>query len=233
MKIAIMQPYILPYIGYFQLINAVDAFVVYDNIEFTKKGWINRNRILVNGKDDYFTIPLKKDSDYLNINHRYISESYTKDKTKIVARISELYKKSPYFSEVFPLIEDIFYYNELNLFDFVFYSIKSISTYLEITTKFIVSSTITIDHSLRSQDKVIAICNELNSTSYLNPIGGVELYSKEIFSNNGLQLNFIKSNPIEYEQFAYAFVPWLSIIDVLFFNSKEKVKTFLNEYTII
>jgi hypothetical protein len=233
MKIAIMQPYLFPYIGYFQLINAVNQFVIYDNIEFTKKGWINRNRILVNGKDDYFTLPLKKDSDFLHVNQRKVAESYSKDRAKIIGRIAELYKKAPQYNEVFPLIESIFSTNEENLFDFIFYSLKKISHYLEIKTEFIVSSSIAINHSLKSQDKVVAICKELRATTYINPIGGTELYSKDTFNKNDLQLNFIKSNTIKYQQFDNEFVPWLSIIDVLLFNPKEKVQEYLNHYTIL
>lgn len=233
MKIAIMQPYLFPYIGYFQLINAVDQFVIYDNIEFTKKGWINRNRILMHGKDYCFTIPLKKDSDFLHVNQRKVADSYSKDRAKIIGRIAELYKKAPQYNDVFPLIESIFNTNEENLFDFVFNSLKKISNYLEIKTEFIVSSSIAINHSLKSQNKVIAICKELNATQYVNPIGGVELYSKDIFNKNGLQLNFIKSNTIKYQQFDYEFVPWLSIIDVLLFNPKEKVQEYLNQYKIL
>lgn len=233
MKIAIMQPYLFPYIGYFQLINEVDQFVIYDNIEFTKKGWINRNRILVNGKDDYFTLPLKKNSDFLHVNQRKVADSYSKDRAKIIGRIVELYKKAPQYNEVFPLIESIFSTNEENLFDFIFNSLKIISHYLEIKTEFIVSSSIAINHSLKSQDKVIAICKELRATNYINPIGGTELYSKDTFNKNDLQLNFIKSNTIKYQQFDYEFVPWLSIIDVLLFNPKEKVQEYLNQYTIL
>ena len=84
MKLAIMQPYIFPYIGYFQLINAVDKFVIYDNIQFTKKGWINRNMILVNGKDEYITLPLKKDSDFLNVDERVLSDTFKQEKKKII-----------------------------------------------------------------------------------------------------------------------------------------------------
>ncbi|WP_367773672.1 WbqC family protein [Flavobacterium sp. WC2421] len=233
MKVAIMQPYFLPYIGYFQLINAVDVFVIYDNIEFTKKGWINRNRILVNGKDNYFTLPLKKNSDFLHVNQRKIADSYSKDKTKIISKITELYKKAPQYDEVFPLIKTIFNTNEENLFDFVFHSLKIITEYLEIKTEFIVSSSIKIDHSLKSQDKVIAICKELSATDYINPIGGTELYSKDTFNKNDVQLNFIKSNNIDYQQFDNDFIPWLSIIDVLFFNSREKVQGYLNQYTLL
>lgn len=233
MKVAIMQPYFLPYIGYFQLINAVDVFVIYDNIEFTKKGWINRNRILVNGKDNYFTLPLKKNSDFSHVNQRKIADSYSKDKTKIISKITELYKKAPQYDEVFPLIKTIFNTNEENLFDFVSHSLKIITEYLEIKTEFIVSSSIKIDHSLKSQDKVIAICKELSATDYINPIGGTELYSKDTFNKNDVQLNFIKSNNIDYQQFDNDFIPWLSIIDVLFFNSREKVQGYLNQYTLL
>src|SRR4030042_5533275 len=97
MKIAIMQPYFLPYIGYFQLMNAVDEFVIYDNIEFSKKGWINRNRILVNGKDSYITIPLKKDSDYLDVRDRYLAETWSSEKIKMLKRIIGSYRKAPRF----------------------------------------------------------------------------------------------------------------------------------------
>ncbi len=227
-----MQPYLLPYIGYFQLINCVDKFVVYDNIQYSKKGWINRNRILVNGRDDYFTIPLKKDSDFLNVDQRFIADSYAKEKNKIITRINELYKKAPQYQIISPLIAEVFNAEFDNLFEFILNSLKKICAFLEIKTELILSSEISIDHSLKAQDKVIALCKKLNATHYLNPIGGTELYSKSVFKENNIELNFIKSNDIEYPQFNYDFMPWLSIIDVLFFNSKQDVQQFLNSYTI-
>lgn len=227
-----MQPYLLPYIGYFQLINCVDKFVVYDNIQYSKKGWINRNRILVNGRDDYFTIPLRKDSDFLNVDQRFIADSYSKEKNKIITRINELYRKAPQYQIISPLITEIFNAEFDNLFDFIHNSLKIICEFLEIKTELILSSAISIDHSLKAQDKVIALCKKLNATHYLNPIGGTELYSKSVFKENNIELNFIKSNAIEYSQFSYDFIPWLSIIDVLFFNSKQDVQQFLNSYTI-
>ncbi|PVX46610.1 WbqC-like protein [Flavobacterium sp. 103] len=233
MKVAIMQPYFLPYIGYFQLINAVDVFVIYDNIEFTKKGWINRNRILVNGKDDYFTLPLKKASDFLNVNQRELSESYHKDSIKILSKIAELYKKAPQYNEVFPLIEKVFMFENQNLFDFIFNSLKIFCNYLEIKTNFVVSSSVLIDHSLKSQNKVIAICKQLQATNYINAIGGQELYDKEMFEKNKIELNFIKTDPIKYKQFDNDFIPWLSIIDVIMFNSLEESKLLLNKYKLV
>ena len=107
MKLAIMQPYLFHYIGYFQLIHEVDEFVIYDNIEFTKKGWINRNRLLVNGKDSYITVPLKNDSDYLNVSERFLAGNWASEKKKILNRIFESYKKTENFETVFPIIKNI------------------------------------------------------------------------------------------------------------------------------
>lgn len=233
MKLAIMQPYFFPYIGYFQLINAVDEFVIYDNIQFTRKGWINRNRILVNQKDDYISLPLKKDSDFLNVNQRFLSDTWPFDRKKMLNRILELYRKAPQFEPTFVLFEKCLMMDEMNLFDFIHNGLNEILKYLSITTKLTVSSTIEIDHQLKSEEKVLAICKAQNANTYINPIGGIELYSKERFERNGINLQFQKSNPINYFQYKNEFVPWLSILDVLMFNTKEEVKIFLNDYQLL
>lgn len=233
MKIAIMQPYFLPYIGYFQLLNAVDKFVIYDNIEFTKKGWIHRNRMLLNGSDEYFTLPLKKDSDFLDVNQRVLADSFESDKIKLLRKIKELYNKAPQFESVYPIIESILNYKKNNLFCFILNALNEINNYLEIKTEIIISSSLPINHALKSEAKVLAICKTMKATHYLNAIGGLELYSKETFQSNDVELNFIKSNAIIYPQFDKEFVPWLSILDVLFFNTKEKVQEYLQQYTIV
>jgi hypothetical protein len=233
MKLAIMQPYFFPYIGYFQLINSVDEFIIYDNIQYTKKGWINRNRILCEGKDRLISLPLKKDSDYLNVVDRNLSESWVKDKNKMLNIIKSSYIKSPYFNEVFELISDCLSYKEFNLFKFIHNSILLINNFLDIKTPVIISSTLNVDHNLKSQNKVLSLCKERNSNFYINTIGGVDLYDKKIFKDNGINLMFIKSNPIQYKQFDDNFIPWLSIIDVMMFNSKEKIKDYLNNYTLL
>jgi hypothetical protein len=233
MKVGIMQPYFLPYIGYFQLLNAVDIFVVYDNIEYTKKGWINRNRILVNGKDEYFTIPIKKDSDFLNINQRFLAETFEKDKIKILRKINESYRKAPFYEQGNYLIEDILSFKSFNLFEFIFNSIIKICYYLDISTQIVRSSEISIDHSLKSEKKVISICNFFKTNTYINSIGGIELYSKVEFKKNNLELIFLKTHKIEYKQFDYTFVPLLSILDIIMFNSKDQIKSFLNNYKLI
>ena len=232
-KVAIMQPYLFPYIGYFQLVHSADEFIIYDNIEYTKKGWINRNRILFNGSPQIFTIPLKKDSDFLKVDQRKISDSWDKERSKILNSIRTSYKKSPYFESIFPLVEECLNFREDNLFKFILNSVEKICNFLDIKTPIVNSSSLDIDHSLKSQDKVLSICINRGSTMYINAIGGMNLYSKKSFKDNGIDLKFIKSSPIQYDQFKNEFVPWLSIIDVMMFNSKEKIKEYLNLYELI
>ena len=228
-----MQPYLFPYLGYFQLINAVDKIVIYDNIEYTRKGWINRNRILLDGKDIFFTIPVKKDSDFLNIRERYLADNSEINIRKILAQISNSYRKAPFFKEIYPVLERLFLSGEKNLFDYVFNTISEICTLLEIKTELIISSELNMDHDLKAEQKVLEINRILNSDIYINPIGGTELYDKENFKNKGVELLFIKSKQIRYDQSGTEFTEGLSIIDVLMFNDLNKVKSFLNEFELV
>ncbi len=229
MKIAIMQPYFLPYIGYWQLLHAVDQFVVYDNIKYTKKGWINRNRYLLENKDKYFTIPLQKDSDYLNICERQISNSYNKN--KLFRQISSAYKKAPYYAPIIDIFHTILFYNETNLFDYIFHSIKIICSILDIKTNIIISSSLPCNQTLKSPQRIFDICNYLKANTYINPIGGTKLYSKEEFATHDINLLFHQSLPITYQQTATSFIPYLSILDILMFNNINEVKNFLEKAT--
>jgi WbqC-like protein family len=232
-KIAIMQPYFFPYIGYFQLINAVDEFVVYDNIEYTKKGWINRNRILLDGKDSYITLPLKRDSDYLDVKERRLAGTWPTERNKILSQITGAYGKAPYFNTAYSIIKKSFLFEDDNLFNFLLNSLFLLGEYLEINTPFLISSTISIDHELKSEKKVLEICKARGADKYYNPIGGVELYSRGNFKNAGLDLFFLKTNNFQYRQFNNDFIPFLSIIDVMMFNSREKIKEYLDFYHVV
>jgi hypothetical protein len=233
MKLAIMQPYFFPYIGYFQLLNAVDEFVIYDNIEFTKKGWINRNRILVNGNDAFITLPLKKDSDFLHVRDRYLADSWDLERKKMLNKLGESYRKAPHFAAVFPLIERCILFDDRNLFSLILNSIKEIMNYLDIHSTITISSSISIDHSLKSAEKVISICKHQKSDTYINPIGGRTLYDPGLFKMHKIDLRFLESDLVEYKQYNNQFQPWLSIIDVMMFNPintlQEMVKT---KYTL-
>lgn len=218
-----MQPYFLPYIGYFQLIASVDQFIVYDNIKYTKKGWINRNRMLQNGKDAMFSLPLKSDSDYLDICQRELSVEFSRD--KLLNQFRGAYRRAPYFDQSFPLIEEIVCFDDANLFEYLHHSIVKICAHLGITTEIKKSSSINIDHTLKNQDKVLALCEAVSANTYVNAIGGIELYSKETFREKSIDLKFIQSKNFEYLQYGDAFVPWLSIIDLMMFNSQDVLQT--------
>jgi len=231
MRLAIMQPYFLPYIGYWQLIAAVDVFVVYDNIKYTKKSWINRNRFLVNGKEALFSLPLRKDSDFLDVNQRYLADSF--DREDLIRRFREAYRKAPEFHTFMPTLEDLIRFSSNNLFDYILNSIYKICEFLGIKTQVIISSTVACDHSLKSSDRVQAICKALCADTYINPIGGSELYSKEDFKQKGVMLRFFRPNAFEYPQGTLDFMPWLSILDVLMFNSAQSFnESMLEKYEI-
>ncbi len=231
LTVAIMQPYFLPYIGYFQLIAASDKFIVYDNIKYTKRGWINRNRLLQGGEAAGFTIPIEADSDYRQVWERKIAADFRPE--KLLARIDGCYRRAPYFNMVFPLIESIVQYPDRNLFGYLTNSIRRVCEYLGIDTEIKVASTIMADHQLRGQERVLAICKSLQADRYLNAIGGTELYSREEFDAQGVELRFLRSRPIEYPQFDGAFVPWLSIVDVMMFNSKQGISSMLFDRDLI
>lgn len=232
MRLAIMQPYFFPYIGYFQLIAAVDLFIVYDNIKYTKKGWINRNRMLQNGKDMMFSLPLKHDSDKLDVCDRELAADFSCD--KLLNQFKGSYHRAPYFSQTFPLIEQIVRHQDTNLFRFLHYSIIKTCEHLGIATEIRISSGIAINHDLKNQDKVLALCVALGASTYVNAIGGRELYSKETFRERGVELKFIQSKPFQYLQFGNEFVPWLSIVDVMMFNSVEAVnESLVTKYEIV
>jgi len=232
MKLAIMQPYFFPYIGYFQLIAAVDRFIVYDNIKYTKKGWFNRNRILKNGRDILFSLPLKSDSDFLDVRDRELAADFKMN--KLLNQIKGSYQLAPYFKQVFPLVEHIMQYGNFNLFRFLHNSIVKTCEYLRIDTEIEISSDIQIAHTLKNQDKVIALCKKSGASIYINAIGGLDLYSKKDFHAKGIELKFIKPMPFEYKQFDNEFVPWLSIIDVLMFNSIDAIGAYLySNYELI
>ncbi len=230
MKIGIMQPYFWPYLGYFQLLHAVDQYVIYDQIKYTKKGWINRNRYLCNGQAKYFTIPIAKGADQLDVCERKIAAHFERKKLK--SQIQAAYCKAPYFQEIFPLFCSCADYTEENLFQFLFYSVKKIVSYLEIDTKIIVSSSLQIGHEVHGKDKVLAICRKLQADTYINPEGGKALYQKQDFAQEGIQLYFLEMQELIYPQFNGTFVENLSILDVLMFCSKKEVIRMLEQYRL-
>jgi hypothetical protein len=233
MRIAIMQPYLFPYIGYFQLIYSVDKFVVYDDVQYIKHGWINRNKIRVNGNEYLFTFSVKKASTYLNINERYFSERFSREKDKLLKLLQANYSKAPFYKETTSLVNEILEIEEDNISLKLIQSLKMLCSYIGITTSFCISSELQKNNELCGENQVIEINKRLKSTHYINSIGGLELYNRENFLREGITLNFIKSKLIYEEQLNNKFIPFLSIIDVLMFNSVAEIRELLNQYELV
>jgi WbqC-like protein family len=232
MKLAIMQPYLFPYIGYFQLIHSVDKFVVYDDVNFINRGWINRNNILANGASCFFTIPLTKSSQNKKI-HEIAVALDAKGIDKLLKTIDHCYRRSPYFEPVRKLITSILTSQPSDIASLNRFQIKQLCGYLGITTQIVDSSRVYKNNHLKGEDRILDICISEKATAYFNPIGGTELYDAKRFNDHNIDLRFIKTRFAEYQQGNHPFVPGLSIIDVLMFNSADRVREMLNHYDLI
>lgn len=231
--IAIMQPYLFPYIGYFQLINAVDCFIILDSVTFIKSGWINRNRILINDEPIMFNFNCKNISSNRLIKDILINKE-SKSLNTFRKTLEYNYKKAPYYPIVEELCSHIYEQieNDIFLVDFILRSMQIINEYLGITTTIIPTSS-QYNNELCGQARIINICKMERADCYINPIGGTELYNKQIFAENNIDLKFLKSREIRYKQFSNEFVPWLSIIDVMMFNSVDQIRSILAEYDLV
>lgn len=233
MKVGIMQPYIFPYIGYWQLINSVDKFVILDDVNYIMRGYINRNSILLNGKPYRFTISIRKASQERLIMDTKLSFGH-EEREKFLKTIRNAYRNAYCYENVMPLIEEIINNKENDLTKFIKFSIERIMQYLQIQTEILSSSEIQKNNALKGEERIIEICQRLKADTYINPCGGRKLYNSENFANNNIELFFLDtySNKIIYDQGKESFERNLSIIDVLFFNDVETIKGFLREYEL-
>jgi WbqC-like protein family/Acetyltransferase (GNAT) family len=231
-KIAIIQPYTFPYIGYFQLIEASNLIVFYDDVNYIKKGWINRNRILHNNEDLLFSVPILNAS-----QNRLINETSPlidrKWKDKFNKQLIHSYRKAPYFSDVIDKIISVFEIDYIDITDLAINSLLSVYDYLDLKINYKKSSVCSPGtKGMEKADRLIEITKAFSFEAYINPIGGVNLYDRKYFDSKGVNLYFARSEPIEYKQFDNEFVPWLSIIDILMFNDKKTVLEYFTKYTI-
>lgn len=243
MKIGIMQPYFFPYIGYFQLISSVDKFLLYDNINFIKNGWISRNRILeINREPVYFYVPLKGKSSFKKINEIKINEDLAW-REKILKFIYFNYRRSLYFNEVYNFLERCFSFFEDNIGDYNKFLIKYLIEYLDIDTELIFDNSKyynfeyeisnLIEDKNKKMERIIYICNLEKADTYINPIGGVNVYNKNYFKKQGIDLFFIKTHEYYYKQNSYKFFKNLSIIDVLMNCGKVETKNLIHKYDLV
>ena len=234
MRLAVMQPYVFPYLGYFQLLSAVDRFVFFDDVNFIKKGWIHRNQVLVSGKKHLFSIPLQRASQNRLISETYLHPTgYGQWRDTFLKTVHQNYRQAPCFPAAYALLSQVLGRTHETIAELAVDSIESVAHYLGLKTDFRRSSSLPYDRNQKGQDKIIAICQQQNATTYVNPIGGTGLYDAATFATHNVALYFIKSAEVSYPQPGSDFVPHLSMIDVLMFNDIPQINQLLEQYTLI
>ncbi len=227
-NLSINQPYFFPYIGYFQLIHASDKFISLEDVNFITGGWINRNRILINGAPAYLSVPLMDASQNRKINEtRVLKEDGWKD--NILKKLRMSYSRAPFYSDCFKLVSNTLNIDSELISDIAFQSILEVCNYAGLRREFGKSSA---QNELKGEEKIIGICHSEKADSYINLPGGENIYNKDSFSKRGIALKFIEPEIREYKQFRSPFVPALSIIDVLMFNSPSAVMEMISSYTL-
>lgn len=231
-SVAVMQPYLFPYIGYFQLVKASNHFVFYDDVNFIKQGWIHRNRILINQAPTFFQVECKDASPNRKINETMINPAW--DSSKLMKTLEMTYKKAPFYSVVIDLVREVLADIKGPISKLNEGSIVVCSRYLELESQFHTSSALSIGIDEGRAQRLVSITKYFGSDQYINLVGGQELYSKELFAEKGVTLSFV--NPVlnPYPQFnARSFVPGLSIIDVLMNNSPEATRHLIDCYELV
>lgn len=229
MRGAIMQPYFFPYIGYYQLAYGVEKFIFLDDVNYIKKGYVNRNSILFNKEKFYFSIPVEKISQNRKINEH----NYTGDFLKFLNLIENAYKKSPNFHTIMPLIEDIALDQNLNVAEKNSKSLIDVFSYLDIDRDFLFSSKIDPLPKEKGEERILTLCKKSNINKYINAFGGQSLYDIQNFKNSKIELKFIKSNIPAYSQGCDNFIENLSIIDILMNCDKKETRELLEQYSLI
>jgi hypothetical protein len=233
MKVAIMQPYFFPYLGYFQLINAVDKFVIYDDVTYIKQGWINRNNILVSGESFQFSIPLEKSSSFKKINDTILHPRlYSIWRFKFLKTLTHAYLKAPYFLVGYKLIEKVLFEEYENISQLNAGAITEVCKLLNIKTHIVTSSTVYKNDFLKGDQRIFDICKKESASVYINPIGGKSLYCKKSFAEKGFELLFLKSNALSYYQNQNYFIPNLSIIDLIMYVHNDQLGNYFKQYTL-
>lgn len=234
MKIGIMQPYFFPYIGYFSLINSTDFWVVFDTPQFIRHGWIERNRILKpGGADQYIKVPLIKASRNTSIQDMRINNTSSWEE-KIYAQLTLYKKKAPFYKGVLDLLKEVLSYQGDSIVELNINGLKAVCKYLNIPFNYSIYSHLDLDIQVDSPDEwALEIAKHYKATTYINPENGMSFFDSQKYKDANVELLFQKMRLCEYKQIEGTFIPGLSIIDVMMFNSPAEIKTMLTNFELI
>jgi hypothetical protein len=230
--IAVMQPYLFPYIAYFQLMNAVDCFVSYDDVQYIPRGWVNRNRILSNGAPVWFSVPVASGPRHWTIAQRTYALTERR-RTDLLRRLEGCYARAPFLAETMDIVREVLDSNDLSVAALNLRGLRVVARELGIGCEVVAASEIDVASELRGQDRILGICETLGAQRYINPIGGVELYSGDAFRERGMELFFLRTGEVRYDQRGGEFVPYLSILDLLMFQGAAGAAGYLGSYELV
>lgn len=229
--VAIMQPYLFPYIGYWQLLHASDCFVVYDDVNYINRGWINRNRILINNTPGLITLPLLQASQNRKICDIEIAPA-TQWQRRLLRTLEMAYRKAPCFDQVFPVVEQILTHDDSNLAGFLTHQLRTLAGFMGLKTRIVPSSQVYENSPLAAQARILDICRQEQATTYINAQGGRSLYEPAAFAEQGIDLRFIAMHSLPYPQRGEGFTPYLSIIDALMEVGPDGIAPHLAAYSL-
>lgn len=226
-----MQPYVFPYIGYFSYIQATDKFMFYDDVQFIMRGWINRNRIALNGREHMITVPLLGASPNRNINETRVMESDWS--IKALATIRQAYLRAPQFPAVFPLVTEVFTSDDRTIDKLAIRSVRAVCAYLGMKLPMATTSAEYGNQTLGRVERLVDLCRREGAEELVVPEGGRPLYDRQVFASAGIHLHFLKPREIPYFRGPRApWIPWLSIIDVLMHLPPAEVRELLDQYDL-
>jgi hypothetical protein len=234
MRVAIMQPYLFPYTPYFQLIHAVDCFVIFDTVQYIRRGWMHRNRIKLNGQEHLITFPTALAPRDTPIQEIVFSENAAKERERLLIKLAHAYGRATHWDQLEQLVAPLIAGLEQggSFVEFAERSLRSISGALRITTRFLRASDLIARASPQYQDYVLDICQALDANEYVNAPGGKDLYRAEAFAERGVALRFLHSELPPYPQQGGEFVPDLSVIDILANVKLEDIRDYLQRWRL-
>lgn len=234
MRIAVMQPYLFPYVPYFQLIHAVDCFVILDTVQFIRRGWMNRNRIRLGDTAQPFTIPVRKAPQTAAITEIVFAANVEKECRRLGALLAHAYAKTSCWPQLEKTVGALLRSIRAggHFVDLTEHSLKTICAVLGIDTPFVRASALAVPKCDSAQQYLIAICEELNATEYVNPVGGRHLYKRTAFGESGITLSFLSSEAGRYRQRGEGFIAGLSILDTLANLESQQLRDLMRRYRL-
>ena len=233
LRLAVMQPYLFPYLGYFQLMAASDRFVAYDDVSYIRQGWVNRNRILVQGQPYLFTLPVRSASSFIPIDQVELHPAqYRAWRERFLRTLAQAYARAPHAGTVIPWLRELLDEPHERLVDLLTATLRSTMDRLGLRTAFVPSSRPYANQHLHGQDRILDICRLEGASGYINAIGGMALYDRAVFASRGIELSFLRSRLPAYPQGRHPFVPGLSILDALMHVDVEGLQGMLREYDL-